>query len=116
LDLLPTLAEFCDAPLPNAIMDGRSLASVLASKESSSPHEALYWVYKDDWAVREGPWKIVGRGDEIFLANLALDPTETIDHRQSHRHVEIRLIDLHNRWILELMRDPNVASQAPRGP
>ena len=112
MDLLPTLAEYCDAPLPQAHLDGKSLASVCASKDSASPHDVLYWVYKDDWAVREGPWKIVGRGNDIFLANLALDPTETINHSKSHRHVETRLIDLHNRWILELSRDPNVASQA----
>jgi arylsulfatase A-like enzyme len=113
LDLLPTLAEFCDVPLPQVEIDGASLASVCASDEASSPHDALYWVYKEDWAVREGPWKIVGQGDDIFLANLALDPTETIDHAKSHRHVQNRLVDLHNRWILKLSQDANVASQAP---
>jgi arylsulfatase A len=113
LDLLPTLAEFCNAPLPEAHIDGHSLASVCASDEASSPHDVLYWVYKEDWAVREGPWKIIGQGDEIFLANLALDPTETINYAQTHRHIQNRLVDLHNRWIMELSRDPNVANQAP---
>lgn len=113
LDLLPTLADFCDAPLPEAPLDGRSLVTVCNSDEAAPPHDALYWVYKDDWAVREGPWKIVGQGNEIFLANLALDPTETVDYRHSHRHIENRLVDLHNRWIMDLSRDPNVANQAP---
>jgi arylsulfatase A len=112
MDLLPTLAEFCDAPLPEVQIDGRSLATVCASDETDSPHERLFWVYKDDWAVREGPWKLVGRGSEIFLGNLALDPTEQVNHAASHRHVEVRLVDAYNRWILDLSRDPNVANQA----
>jgi arylsulfatase A len=112
MDILPTIAEFCDAPMPDTVIDGKSLASVCASRDASSPHEVLYWVYKDDWAVREGPWKIVGRGNDIFLANLALDPTEKTNYSSSHRHIEARLVDLHNRWIMELQRDPNVARQA----
>lgn len=114
MDLLPTLADFCDAPLPDAHLDGRSLASVCASDESDSPHEALFWVYQNHWAVREGPWKLIGEGDKIFLANLALDPTERVDYRQSHGHIERRLVDLYNNWITELSSDPNVADQAPK--
>ena len=113
MDLLPTIAELCNVPPPDVIIDGKSLAGVCTSKDSDSPHKALFWVYKDDWAVREGPWKIVGRGGDVFLANLDLDPTETIDYSASHRHIEFRLIDLYNRWMLQLSRDPNVSNHGP---
>ena len=73
----------------------------------------LHWLYKENWAVREGPWKLIGQDDEVLLANLASDPGETIDHRDSHPSVEQRLVGLHNRFILELGKDPNVAAQSP---
>jgi arylsulfatase A-like enzyme len=110
MDLLPTIAEFCNVPPPDVLIDGKSLAPVCTSKDSGSPHEALFWMYEDDWAVLEGPWKIVGRGDDVFLANLSLDPTETTNYAASHRHVRSRLTNLYNRWILELSRDPNVSN------
>lgn len=115
MDLLPTIAEFCNVSPPDVVIDGKSLAGVCAAAESAPVHDALNWEYKDDWAVREGPWKIVGQGDDVFLANLALDPTETTDYAASHRHIQNRLIDLSNRWRLELNRDPNVSNHGSGG-
>lgn len=114
MDLLPTLAEFCDAPLPDVLLDGKSLADLCASDDAGAPHEVMHWVYGDEWAVREGPWKMVVNGQDIFLANLALDPTETINHQASHLHIQMHLIDRHNAWSLELSRDPNVPQGALR--
>jgi arylsulfatase A-like enzyme len=58
-DWMPTLAELCGVPLPNAHLTGRSLASVIFSADAPSPHDVLQWMSGKQWAVREGPWKLL---------------------------------------------------------
>ena len=41
-DWLPTIADFCGAPLPRRKLDGKSLKSVILT-DGPSPHESFYW-------------------------------------------------------------------------
>ncbi|MEE2658914.1 MAG: hypothetical protein VX733_10445, partial [Candidatus Latescibacterota bacterium] len=114
MDILPTLAELCDVDLPEKPLDGKSLVTTCQSSSAKPPHEQLYWVYQEAWAVREGPWKVIGHGEEIFLANLAQDPTETTDFSTSNPHMGEYLIDRYNHWIIDdIGMDENVQKQAP---
>lgn len=112
LDLLPTLAELCRARAPEGI-DGRSLAPVLRSASAPAVRDTLYWQLNNEWAVRQGEWKLLGHpldvnptqkrgvaptGDRLFLANLARDPGEKTNLAAEHPQVVERLAKLHAAW------------------
>lgn len=84
-DLLPTLADYADTAVPDAI-DGLSFVPTLSgTPEAQVQHDHLYWeIYGPDpaQAVRDGRWKAVRTplGDgEIELYDLRSDPAERSD-------------------------------------
>ncbi len=105
-DWLPTIADFCSAPLPATKLDGKSLKDVILNN-APSPHESFYWRLgrgKDaQWAVRQGDWKLLGnpkdnshkgeltKDDSLFLVNLAEDVTEMTNSAKDHPDVVQRL-------------------------
>jgi arylsulfatase A len=92
LDVLPTLAEWANAPLPkNRTLDGQSISPLLLGKDPKPKHREIYYVNNGICeAVRRGDWKyreiqavntntgIVKetQGNKIELFNLAYDPSE----------------------------------------
>ena len=113
-DWLPTLAELCGVPLLDDDIDGRSLVPVLRSAEAPTPHQVLHWQTgqgeKAQWAVREGPWKLIGNPrdtarkgpigaeDRLFLVNLDQDVTEMTNQASGHPDVLRRLLSTHEAW------------------
>ena len=96
-DWMPTLAELCQVPLPKARLNGCSLVGVLRSPSATSPHDVLAWRQGDQWAVRQGPWKLLHHPDdradaqklapadkEWFLANVDVDPGERTNVASLH--------------------------------
>ena len=61
IDILPTLAEITDAPLPGHIIDGVSLLPILKGDVEAKPRETFYYYYRQNSleAVRQGDWKLV---------------------------------------------------------
>jgi arylsulfatase A-like enzyme len=102
-DWLPTLAELCEVPLPKARLSGRSLAPVLRAADAPSPHEVLHWRLGDQWAVRQGAWKLLHKpaddaGGKLatkdrdwFLANLETDVGERTNLLTAHPGLFARL-------------------------
>jgi arylsulfatase A-like enzyme len=104
-DWLPTLAECCGISLPATNnLDGRSLVKVIQSADATSPHAVLCWRYGDQWAVREGPWKLMrdpktySKSPEPalvdghwFLANIENDPGEQTNLAAENPEVVERL-------------------------
>jgi len=103
-DWMPTLAELCDVPLPKSELVGRSLAPVIRSADAPSPHDVLQWRTGDQWAVRQGPWKLLHKpndtadkqkltGDDKiwFLANIDNDPGEKVNEASRHPEIVERL-------------------------
>jgi arylsulfatase A len=109
-DWLPTLAELTGVKRPDAELDGQSLRAVIESSDAPSPHDVLHWELGDQWAVREGPWKLIGNpkdtsnkaplqpADRLFLANLADNPGEMRNLAAEQPEVVIRLKKLHDEW------------------
>jgi arylsulfatase A-like enzyme len=104
MDWLPTIAEFCDVPLPDdRPIDGRSLAAVLASDEAPPPHQRLHWVHYDgSFAVREGPWKLHSSLEERWLSNLEADPGERVNLVEKELDRVRAMVGAHNRWLKEV--------------
>ena len=99
MDLLPTIAAVCSAPLPNEALDGVNIWPVLSEQQPDVAHEIF--LYFDSWnmqCARMGPWKLhVSRYNDFAwspdpvggrinlplpnpeLYNLELDPDESYD-------------------------------------
>jgi arylsulfatase A len=94
---MPILAEICQVPLPKARLNGRSLVGVIRSPDAPSPHDVLEWRQGDQWAVCQGPWKLLHNPDdradahklapedkEWFLANVDAAPGERTNVASLH--------------------------------
>ena len=94
-DILPTMAELLEQPVPEQA-DGISLLPALRGQaERQEAPEYLYWEFragaKQDLvsqAARMGPWKAFRRkGKALELYHLAEDPYETKNLAKSHPEV-----------------------------
>lgn len=111
-DWLPTLAQLCEVPLPNAELNGKSLVEVLKSDAADSPHDFLAWNTGKQWAIRQAEWKLIHRVQtasddkslteedrEFFLANLSQDLPESTNYAKEHPEVVARLRQaFQDRW------------------
>lgn len=114
IDWLPTLAHYCGVEIPAEYVDGADIGPVIASQDAPSPHTVLHWMLRDQWAVREGDWKLVVNGAEsvtdghtlplepLFLGNLREDASETVNLAFTHPEIVERLSQLHERWLDDL--------------
>ena len=110
MDWFPTIAAWTGAEIPaGRTLDGRSLVPVLTSPDAKPPHDVMHWQVGDQWAVREGDWKLIvsaldtGVRPETklagpFLANLAEDSSESHNVTADHPGVVARLSALHDTW------------------
>jgi arylsulfatase A-like enzyme len=65
---------------PDWKLDGVNLLPFLEGKQDGAPHEALYWRFGTQMAVRKGDWKLVKvETGPATLHNLAEDVGETKD-------------------------------------
>lgn len=114
IDWMPTIAEYCNVPLPSREIDGKSIVPMIESEDAPSPHDVLHWETGKHWAVREGDWKLVHNGPaterddrkipqvENFLSNLVGDVTETRNLAADHPEIVKRLTNLHEEWAQQV--------------
>lgn len=87
LDILPTLADWLDVPLPALTLDGDSIVALLDGRETTSlvRDDIFYWSIPTpdglEYAVRQGDWKLLldPSGDPVYLFNLADDRYEVVN-------------------------------------
>ena len=115
MDFFPTILEMCGIDPPGYEIDGRSLAPVLDSGDAPSPHAEFHWMWQEQWAVREGDWKLIGNGrdttglgsrhaprktmGELYLANLAEEAPESVNHAADRPELVARLKEIHEEWL-----------------
>ena len=87
VDIVPTLLELTDAPIPTSFngeprppLSGRSLVPALAN-DARIEHDGIWWHHQGNRAFRLGDWKIVASGPETpwELYDLATDRGESHD-------------------------------------
>ncbi|MFI5194405.1 MAG: sulfatase-like hydrolase/transferase [Chitinophagales bacterium] len=115
LDVLPTLAEWTNAPLPKGrTLDGQSVSGLLLGKGPEHPeHREIYYVNNGICeAVRQGAWKyretkesnsnagILNKPQETKteLFNLSFDPSERTNVIEDYPDIAKRLKDLFDRF------------------
>lgn len=80
LDLMPTALAAAGASSGQQELDGVDLAPFLNGAARGVPHEALFWRYGNQSAVRISSEKLIVRsGQPAQLYDLAADPGETTD-------------------------------------
>jgi arylsulfatase A-like enzyme len=102
MDLFPTFAKLAGAEL-SALprLDGIDLMPLLEGGKPGTGR-TLHWLFGDTWAVREGPWKLIGKGAEAsFLADLDADPAEKSNRLGEQRAIADKLTASHRQWIAE---------------
>jgi len=103
MDFLPTCVRLAKATIPpNHAMDGTDLMPVF-QQQGRIPDRAVHWKHGDAWAVREGPWKLIGQGAQAkTLVHVIDDPAEKTNRLQEKADLVSHLQTLHQRWVAEV--------------
>jgi arylsulfatase A len=118
-DWFPTVAELTGAKLLQSQLDGKSLVRVIKSADAPTAHETLHWHLgrgaNAQWAVRQGPWKLMGNtrdpsnkaqlseaDQQLFLANLEQDPGEMTNFAAMQPDVLKRLKASHEEAMVKM--------------
>lgn len=107
VDVFATSLALAGEPMPrDRIYDSVNLMPFLTGEKTGAPHERLFWRNGNQFAMREGNWKLVregGRPAELY--NLERDLGETTDLAKAQPAVLTRLMAELSAWDQELI-DP----------
>jgi len=108
-DWMATIAQLTGASLPKRPIDGRSLVQVIRSADAPATHNVFHWAMGNQWAVRDGNWKLLSNTsgeaqDKLFLANLAEDVGEKKNLASQYPEVVKRLVESHEQWAKDVLR------------
>src|SRR5262249_11240682 len=93
------------AAKPEWKLDGVNLLPYLTGSESRPPHEALYWRFGQQFAIRKGDWKLVKfDAQPPQLYNLADDIGESHDQAAKQPELFRELESAWKRWDAELAK------------
>lgn len=82
LDVMPTVLAAANVPAPaDSALDGVNLLPFLRGENVTDPHEALFWRWRAEQAIRMSDWKLVrGKEQKVWrLIDLASDAKEERD-------------------------------------
>jgi arylsulfatase A-like enzyme len=105
MDLFPTFAEAAKAPLPDQL-DGISLLPLLTGKAEVLPERHLFWQFKEEVAIRKGPWKLIQSPEDTLLFNLRKDLSETNNLIDLEIQMRDSLMHLLQKWEMEMAQYP----------
>ncbi len=109
LDVAATALAAAGIEIPKGF-DGINLLPHLGGRNAQPPHDALYWRYGDQRAVRMGEWKLVVREGREELYHLGCDAGEADDLAAAEPARARALREAYEEWAADLM-----APRWPRG-
>ena len=103
MDLLPTFVKLAGTSAPEGHqLDGVDILPLLKDP-SKQTDRVLHWLFGDDWAVRKGAWKLIGKGERpLTLVNLEADFEEANSLIKEQPVLVGELMGLHRQWIAEV--------------
>jgi arylsulfatase A-like enzyme len=120
LDVLPTALAAAGVSVDSeSRVDGVNLLPFLKGESGAVPHETLYWRLGEQWAIRQGDWKLVRYDDTLDtpgatsvpsrvkvtpprLYNLAQDPGEAHDLSAENSPKTAELLNAWKAWDAQL--------------
>ena len=108
MDWYPSLLEWCSVQKPAAALDGHSLQPVIDSPDAPSAHPVIYFQWQNRWAVREGPWKLIGTDAKgtaarrVSLHRLTDAEPEVKNYAEQQPAIVKRLLKLHKEWAQDV--------------
>jgi arylsulfatase A-like enzyme len=106
IDLFPTFLAAAGGDPAAFDLDGRDLTRMLVHG-GPSPHAELLWEFREQTAIRRGPWKLVLDGyqwegqppeDPVFLSNLDEDIGESVNLAGRHPELAAELRATAEAW------------------
>jgi len=79
-------------------LDGVNLIPYLSGGQVGEPHDALYWRWVGQSAVRQGDWKLLRGHSRSYLFNLVEDKEEKHNRIDDHPEIAKRLGALLDSW------------------
>jgi len=106
LDIHPTAVAAAGGSIPpDAKLDGVNLIPYLTGSGDRPPHEALYWRFGPQSAIRKGDWKLVNLGEgEPELYNLSRDIGEKQNLAASEPAKKKELEEAYQAWDSQLAK------------
>jgi arylsulfatase A-like enzyme len=105
LDILPTALKAAGGRIEGSWgLDGVDLVPYLTGRNRRRPHEALFWRFGQQWAVRKGDWKLVAaRPDQNVpkLYHLVEDIGEKDDRSAANPEKRKELQSAYDAWNRE---------------
>jgi arylsulfatase A len=96
------LLELCDVKKPQVTLDGHSVLPLIESTDAQTQYQQMHWGWSAIWAVREGPWKLLGNRDNVQqLVSLDDDQPERKNYLKEKPKLAKRLHELHLQWVKE---------------
>ncbi|MCZ6673599.1 MAG: sulfatase-like hydrolase/transferase [Verrucomicrobia bacterium] len=107
MDWFPTVLELAEIETPDVHLDGSSMLQVINEISAPSAHESLHFGWQDNWAVREGDWKLIAKRDEAngemlySLLNLSDEKPEVKNYAKMKSKMVAHFIKLHEKLAKE---------------
>ena len=91
LDVAATAAAITKLDVKPGELDGVNLLPHLTGENKAAPHDALYWRWMAQSAIREGHWKLLRGGEREYLYDLSTDRDEKHNLAAKHPEMATRL-------------------------
>ena len=102
LDVAATAAGIAGITTQPGDLDGVNLVPHLKGEIKTPPHDALYWRWMAQSAIREGDWKLLRGGEREYLYDLGSDLGEKQNLAAKHPEIAARLRAKLTAWCAEL--------------
>ena len=103
MDWFPTVLDLCGVAKPPVPIDGKSVLPLIETPAAEGLYKAMHWAWSNSWAVREGPWKLIGtkdRGNQ--LVNIEEDHPERKNYLKEKPELAEHLLEMHRGWLREV--------------
>ena len=103
MDFFPTFAKLAGVASPADLqIDGMDMMPLLTG-DTTVHDRPLHWLFGDSWAVRKGPWKLIGQGERPReLVDVEKDIGEQRSYVEERPDRVKELTKLHEEWVEEV--------------
>ena len=90
-------------------LDGHNIVPIIKDKKAKSNHSRLHFAWGNQWAVREGEWKLIGnvKNSNVSLHNLSDKEPEAINYVKDKPDLVNHLLSLHDAWAKDVSPKEN---------